>query len=76
MAEDELTVWDVFNEYADIRDELEDSIGSFNSVIEDIQAALVDLDDELSENISTNVIRCSVVLKNGTQDTLTNKTHR
>ena len=49
MAEDELTVWDVFNEYADIRDELEDSIGSFNSVIEDIQAALVDLDDELDE---------------------------
>ena len=60
MAEDELTVWDVFNEYADIRDELEDSIGSFNSVIEDIQAALVDLDDELDE----------------IRETLTNKTHR
>ena len=62
MAEDELTVWDVFNEYADIRDELEDSIGSFNSVIEDIRAALVDLDDELDE-IREHLNKCDKVFR-------------
>lgn len=48
------TVWDVLEEYADVHDELDDAIDMFSWVIEDMQTALSELEDQASE-ISTHL---------------------
>ena len=63
MADAEkLSVWDVFEKYADIRDELEDAMETFSSSMEDIQVALMDLDDELEE-IRSHLSQCDKVFR-------------
>lgn len=57
-----MTVWDVFNEYADIRDELEDAMHSFSSAIEDIQFALMDLNDEMNQ-IYDHLSECDKIFR-------------
>jgi hypothetical protein len=46
------TVWDVLEEYADVHDELDDAIDMFSWVIEDMQTALSELEDQASEIVS------------------------
>ena len=57
-----LTVWDIFEEYADVRDELEDLLDGFRSVREDIEAAVYDLEGGLEE-IEDHLASCDRVFR-------------
>ena len=52
-----LSVWDVFEEYADVRDELEDLLEGFRSLQEDIELTVFDLADSL-EAVEGHLARC------------------
>lgn len=52
-----LIIWEVFEEYADIRDALEDLIEDFYSIEEEVGTAIMDLSDELNE-IRERLFRC------------------
>ncbi|MBQ6388526.1 MAG: hypothetical protein IJH90_02705 [Mogibacterium sp.] len=54
------TVWEVLEKYADIRDELDDAIESLASSVEDMQYALMDLEDQAAE-ISLHLAQCDKV---------------
>ena len=41
-------IWDLLNDYADIRDELEDTLMSFQMIYEEIGFAIQDISDELT----------------------------
>ena len=62
IEKEKMTVWDVFNNYADIRDELEDAMESFSFFMEDVQTALMDLNDEL-EQIRSHLTECDKVFR-------------
>ena len=47
MAEKKPTLWEVLNEYADVRDELQDILESFSILIEDINLAMGDISEDL-----------------------------
>lgn len=60
--EPKLSVWDVFEEYADVRDELEDLLDGFRSVREDIELAVYDLEGGLEE-VEDHLARCDRVFR-------------
>jgi len=60
--EPKLSVWDVFEEYADVRDELEDLLEGFRSVREDIELAVYDLEGGLEE-VEGHLARCDRVFR-------------
>lgn len=60
--EGKFSVWDVFEEYADIRDELEDLLDGFRSVREDIELAVYDLEGDLEE-VEGHLSRCDRVFR-------------
>lgn len=60
--EKDFSVWDVFEEYADIRDELEDLLDGFRSIQEDIELAIYDLEEGL-EDVEDHLARCDRVFR-------------
>jgi DNA repair ATPase RecN len=58
----ELSVWEVFNEYADARDLLEDAMTTIEDLEFEIGAALDDLSDEI-ESISVKLAECDSVFR-------------
>lgn len=62
MEEKKLTVWDVLNEYGDIRDELEDTLTSFTFMKEELESAMEDIADEL-EAIERHLKMCDQVFR-------------
>lgn len=57
-----LSVWDVFEEYADVRDDLEDILDGFHSIIEDIGLAIYELEGGL-EDVEEHLARCDKVFR-------------
>ncbi len=57
---DKLSVWDVFNEYADVRDELGDLLDSFEILQSDIQYALEDISGAITA-ITERLSECDKV---------------
>ena len=57
---DRISVWDVFNEYANVRDELEDVLDSFEILQSDIQLALEDVSEAITE-ITDRLSECDKV---------------
>ena len=57
-----LTVWEVFEKYADIRDELEDILMSFDVMKDDIETALDDISDGLDQ-LTMNLKECDRVFR-------------
>lgn len=55
-------IWDLLTEYADIRDELEDTLDSFSYLKADIELALEDITDELNQ-LQEHLNTCSARLK-------------
>lgn len=47
MAGNRLTLWEVLEGYADVRDELEDVLSSFEILQDDMELAMVDIRDDL-----------------------------
>lgn len=62
MEEKQLTVWDIFSEYADIRDDLEDTLTSFMDMKEELTNAMYDISDEL-EAIDRHLKMCDQVFR-------------
>ena len=58
----ELTVWDVFNEYADVRDDLENMITLYECLQDDIRLAVDEIADDLEE-IQERLQRCDSLFK-------------
>ena len=56
------SVWDVFNEYADVRDDLEYLLYSYDTLRDDIRIAMEDISDELDE-IRQRLLRCDSIFK-------------
>ena len=42
-------IWDLISDYADIRDELEDALSSFHILYGDMELAMEDISNELSD---------------------------
>jgi len=57
---EKLSVWDVFNEYANVRDDLEDVLDSFEILQDDIQLALEDISEAITE-ITERLSECDTV---------------
>ena len=57
-----LSVWDVFNEYADVRDDLECLLDSYDILQDDIRTAMEDIADEL-DGIRQRLLRCDQIFK-------------
>ena len=57
-----LSVWDVFNEYADVREDLECLLDSYDILQYDIRIAMEDITDELDE-IRQRLLRCDQIFK-------------
>ena len=57
-----LSVWDVFNEYADVRDDLECLLDSYDILQDDIRIAMKDITDEL-DGIRQRLLRCDQIFK-------------
>ena len=57
-----LSVWDVFNEYADVREDLECLLDSYDTLQDDIRIAMEDIADELDE-IRQRLLRCDQIFK-------------
>ena len=57
-----LSVWDVFNEYADVREDLEYLLNSYYILQDGIRIAMEDITDELDE-IQQRLLRCDQVFK-------------
>ena len=57
-----LSVWDVFNEYADAREDLECLLESYDTLQNDIRIAMDDITDELDE-IRQRLLRCDQIFK-------------
>ena len=62
MEEKKRTVWDILNEYGDIRDELEDTLTSFRFMKEELESAMEDIADEL-DSIDRHVKMCDQVFR-------------
>ena len=56
-AADGLTIWDVFNEYADVRDDLEDLLLSYECLQNEIGDAMDDIAEEL-EDLHNRLAAC------------------
>lgn len=56
------SVWDVFEAYADVRDELEDLLDGFRSIREEIDLAVYDLESGL-EDVEAHLDRCDRVFR-------------
>ena len=56
------SVWDVFEAYADVRDELEDLLDGFRSIQEEIDLAVCDLESGL-EDVEEHLVRCDRVFR-------------
>lgn len=56
------SVWDVFEAYADVRDELEELLDGFRSIREDIDLAVYDLESGL-EDVEDHLVRCDRVFR-------------
>lgn len=54
-------IWELLNEYADIRDELEDTFDSFHYLKADIETAMDDIADELNQ-LQEHLNTCSARL--------------
>lgn len=52
-----LTVWEVFETYADIRDDLEELLIDFQNTVEELGTAMIDLADGLGE-LETTLGQC------------------
>ena len=57
-----LSVWDVFEEYADVRDDLEYLLDSYDILQEDIRIAMEDITDEL-DRLRQRLLRCDRIFK-------------
>ena len=57
-----LSVWDVFNEYADVREDLECLLDSYDILQDDIRIAMEDITEELDE-IRQRLLRCDQIFK-------------
>ena len=57
-----LSIWDVFNEYADVREDLEYLLDSYDVLQDDIRIAMEDITDELDE-IRQRLLRCDQIFK-------------
>lgn len=55
-------IWDLISDYADIRDELEDSLNSIRILYHDIEIAMDDISDEL-DAVEEHLSRTSRHLK-------------
>ena len=51
-------IWNLLYEYADIRDELEDTLTSFQQLHKEIEYAMEDITDEL-ESLQEHLSKCS-----------------
>ena len=51
-------IWNLLYEYADIRDELEDTLTSFRLLHEEMECAMIDITEEL-EQLHGHLARCS-----------------
>ena len=58
----DLTVWEVLDKYADIRDELENLLNGFRDMQGEIEAAIYDLDGELEE-VADHLRSCDRVFR-------------
>lgn len=47
MVEKKLTLWDVLEGYADVRDEFEDVLCSFEILQDDVELAIADIRDDM-----------------------------
>ena len=55
-------IWNLLSDYADIRDELEDTFGSIRLLYEELEFALTDIGDEL-DDIEAHIASVSGFLK-------------
>lgn len=55
-------VWDLLEEYMDIRDELEETLDSFRWLQDELRYAMEDISEEL-ENLETHIVKVSRQLK-------------
>ena len=55
-------LWDTLNEYADIQDELEDALQSFEYLEFELRSALDDIHDQLEE-LQSHIGRCYGTLR-------------
>ena len=60
--ESNFSVWDVFEAYADVRDELEDLLDGFRSIREEIDLAVYDLEGGL-EDVEDHLVICDRVFR-------------
>ena len=51
-------IWELLNEYADIRDELEDTLSSFQELRSELETALEDVSEEL-DGLACHLAECS-----------------
>lgn len=58
MSVKEAGIWELLEEYADIRDELEDALSSFEVLAEDINLAMEEIREEL-ETLQEHFRQCS-----------------
>ena len=60
--ESKLTVWEVLEKYADIRDELDNALSSFEMLKNEIEMTLEDISDELDQ-LTMDLSECDRVFK-------------
>ena len=56
------SVWDMFEEYADVRDDLEYLLDSYDLLQEDIRIAMEDITDEL-DGLRQRLLRCDQIFE-------------
>lgn len=59
---DGLTIWDVFNEYADVRDDLEDLLVAYEGLQAEIGDTMVDIEEELKD-IHNKLTACDRIFR-------------
>lgn len=57
-----MSIWDVFNEYADIRDDIEDALSYLEELQYEAKTTLADIHSELAD-IRTRLLLCDRILK-------------
>jgi len=62
MPENRTTLWDVLEEYAEVRDECEDLLYSFEILQDEMQTAMEDIRDDL-DDIRKHLDRCDKVFR-------------
>ena len=57
-----LSIWDVFDEYADVRDDLEDTIAVCQSMKDDLESSMEEISDQLND-IEERLHQCDLIFR-------------